>query len=547
MADTTFVDQVTKVPASWLNQINREVYGVSSVADIRNLDSTIYSRVRTLGYYANGGGGSGEYWHDPSDTTSADNGCTIIKAVDNARWKLIVSGNSIDILQAGASTTLADNAAAINTAIGLGYDVTAPAGTFKTGSSIVIKGNFRGVGSELTIIQPTAVTFPAFTNSGTNRFKYIISGVKIDYSVAAGGVAATNAAACGFTYTGTVAGQYDAEFTLEDIWMINPYTGFNDASLSYMYSLRGVRVDGAKNGFIKSQPGTTITLEHCYANGCSVQAYNFSGVNQLKLINCAFDNCTTSSEPVLFATCYGVSIIGMDFESNSITMNYFGVIHFDNCSGFLIDGLRGFSNTYAIGVNEGYSIYVSAGSVGTIKNAVIGTAKESLTVTGTGVTYPISIRDASSVFIESSSIDTLSGGGVTARGIACSEYAADASIVEIAANCTVPTIYSISATAKVVNRALPDVSPDRLNNSVTLTVGIDSPVQIFDTPLTVNQTATFAAFNLFNGARFKVVRTANATGAVTLTVNGAKALAAGQWVEYQHNGTAWFETSFGSL
>ena len=61
---------------------------VPTVADLRNVGKTTCHNVVTLGYYAAGDGGSSNYRYDPSDTTSTDNGGTVIVAADNGRWKL---------------------------------------------------------------------------------------------------------------------------------------------------------------------------------------------------------------------------------------------------------------------------------------------------------------------------------------------------------------------------------------------------------------------------------------------------------------------------
>ena len=65
---------------------------VTNVAAVRALDKTKIGYAVTKGYYTAGDGGAGEYWYDGSDTTSTDNGGTIIVASDSGRWKLISSG-----------------------------------------------------------------------------------------------------------------------------------------------------------------------------------------------------------------------------------------------------------------------------------------------------------------------------------------------------------------------------------------------------------------------------------------------------------------------
>jgi hypothetical protein len=91
------------------------------------------------------------------------------------------------------------------------------------------------------------------------------------------------------------------------------------------------------------------------------------------------------------------------------------------------------------------------------------------------------------------------------------------------------------------------VSADRGDASVTLIRDTDSPIQVFNTPLTVNRTITLSSTYATRGAQFKVVRTAAATGASTLSVGGLKSLAVGQWATVVYNGTTWILLEFGSL
>lgn len=76
-----------------------------TVATIANLKSLIgitdNTTVSTLGYFVAGDGGHGTYYFDLSDTTSADNGGTVIVATDGGRWKLVHDG-TVNALQFGA-------------------------------------------------------------------------------------------------------------------------------------------------------------------------------------------------------------------------------------------------------------------------------------------------------------------------------------------------------------------------------------------------------------------------------------------------------------
>lgn len=81
---------------------------VPSIAGLKALLKTVPSKFAfATGYYAQGDGGGGPYYLDEADTTSTDNGGTIIVATDGGRWKLVFSG-SVDILQFGAKRGVFD-------------------------------------------------------------------------------------------------------------------------------------------------------------------------------------------------------------------------------------------------------------------------------------------------------------------------------------------------------------------------------------------------------------------------------------------------------
>lgn len=102
---------------------------VDSVAALRALSHTRPAAF-VLGYYASGDGGGGKYRYDPADTSSADNGGTVIVAADGARWKLI-HGGKISIRQFGArGNGVSDDAppfrATVDYCVQFQYTVTVP-------------------------------------------------------------------------------------------------------------------------------------------------------------------------------------------------------------------------------------------------------------------------------------------------------------------------------------------------------------------------------------------------------------------------------------
>lgn len=62
---------------------------IDTIAALKTLPKTGSPRAFVTGYYAAGDGGGGTYWYDLTDTTSADNGGSIIVAADGGRWKLV--------------------------------------------------------------------------------------------------------------------------------------------------------------------------------------------------------------------------------------------------------------------------------------------------------------------------------------------------------------------------------------------------------------------------------------------------------------------------
>lgn len=74
---------------------------VDTVAQLKTLDSTQFTRAQLIGYHAAGDGVQSVYRCDLNDKATADDGCQTIVAADGARWKLVHNG-TITSRQAGA-------------------------------------------------------------------------------------------------------------------------------------------------------------------------------------------------------------------------------------------------------------------------------------------------------------------------------------------------------------------------------------------------------------------------------------------------------------
>lgn len=119
---------------------------VSSISDLKSIDSSKVKSSFVLGYYVKGDGGGGAYYFDSTDTASLDNGGTVIVAVDGGRWKLSQQGR-VSVKQFGAKGDGAtDDSGAItraHTAIPALYY---PASTYRCASKITLSGQVLMLG-----------------------------------------------------------------------------------------------------------------------------------------------------------------------------------------------------------------------------------------------------------------------------------------------------------------------------------------------------------------------------------------------------------------
>ncbi len=92
-------------------------------------------------------------------------------------------------------------------------------------------------------------------------------------------------------------------------------------------------------------------------------------------------------------------------------------------------------------------------------------------------------------------------------------------------------------------------SADNGNLAATIYAGTSARTQVWNTAITADRAVTLSTTNAVNGSKFRVVRTAAATGAFNLNVGTGplKALAAGTWCDVEYDGSAWFLSAYGSL
>jgi len=137
---------------------------VSTMADVRKMPKTGNPVAFALSYSTSGDQGGGHYYLDTADTTSADNGGTVLVASDGGRWKLKHSGTiSVRVFGAGRG---GDDTAAFKAACGLGLRVHAPAGNYLITGNVPVSWELFGDGKNSTTITVNGSGFDVFTFSG---------------------------------------------------------------------------------------------------------------------------------------------------------------------------------------------------------------------------------------------------------------------------------------------------------------------------------------------------------------------------------------------
>lgn len=168
--------------------LNNFITAVDTIDDLKDILSTEYTNAYVKGYYVSGDGGGGHYYYDSTDTTSADNGGTIIVATDLARWKLLLTGQPVSVLQFGATPDFStDSTAEIQAAIdwlGSGGGVVVIDGGFlvtdiTVNANVTLRGN-NGAPAQSATGSYSPLTVPSSLVLATADTITLKQGAKID-------------------------------------------------------------------------------------------------------------------------------------------------------------------------------------------------------------------------------------------------------------------------------------------------------------------------------------------------------------------------------
>lgn len=427
---------------------------VGSVAELRSLKKATNTQALATGYYAMGDGGGGTYYCDVSDTTSADNGGSVIVASDGARWKL-ANTSAVSVKQFGAKGDGAtDDAAAINRALSSGAKtVYFPAGVYVIGAALVpfSTQHLYGDGWESIIYQKNGANLESMIEGGINTnpsFRYQISDLKLDGNKAnqtagAGyGIRTHNPLYCWFT-------RVIIESTRGSGFFHNTFTVTNAATFeNYLMNCRAFKTGGA--GAFINGPGTDNHIRGGNYGACDTAGIYMS----------------TPSSSIKGATIFGAGITpqGVSIDGASIQVQE------NEIEGFVQDTVVVSANgSYAyIAGNKIYAGCFTAGSAGLYDGITVAADANYGTITNNKVyaaigstyamRYAISFAGAHNQWTISGNDLTLIGAGATQKtgmivnGLLSSDktdsnWSRSAVVASLAADITAPTL---SAWTKLV-------------------------------------------------------------------------------------------------
>lgn len=297
-----------------------------TVADLRLGTTSGINFQLTSGYYAAGDtGGNSLYRRVPGDTTSADNGGSVLVDANNVRWYLCHSG-SVNIEQFGAKPDATTNSASIvNTMLNVAgiKEVTFGAGPYAWTGAITMVANkslrgIEGAGTSVYVLGATTVIMKQATN--VSGFLFECTGMPVSTYLFL-----LNTAAGGMEYV-----------TLEDMTLYH-CKGFATDDNHATNVATNVRIRGISSRLTKG-PGLFFRDVWAFLECRDIAmdyvgnavAQNYTGFSIVNNQGCLFDNCEVTGTTGLVAGTNGAQI---GFSFNTCLAIYLRRCFADTCGG----------------------------------------------------------------------------------------------------------------------------------------------------------------------------------------------------------------------
>lgn len=281
------------------------------------------SQAHVLGFSAIADGGEGLFNLNPADTTSADNGGTILVDGAGQRWYRQRGGNAINLLWFGGAG-LSDFSPALNSALALagtmrpGAEIFIPAGSFNFNSLVSFTYpastpfglTIRGAGADITVLNWPSTSGLSFSMSIPQHTIHML-----DMTVASGAAGTGNGIACAQSSPQGIFGQNDfTRLTLRGSDGVNLGNYWNNAIA--INGLGNINFDGL---LVYGHP---VSGSSSAGNGVIISGLT-SGTNIFAIVynftDCSFWELGTCIE-------YGTNLQGMSINACNFTNSTNGIL-----------------------------------------------------------------------------------------------------------------------------------------------------------------------------------------------------------------------------
>ena len=311
--------------------LERAIRYFSTIAALRVNSGVGPSAVWVEGYYAGSDGGEGLFYSSSTDTTSADNGGTIIVDTSGTRWYRAYNKSALNVLWFGADpSAIADSQPAFANALAVSGNIFVPAGKYKLNSALAYTlpngaaaFTMTGAGPDATTLywpsgQGLTVNFPSASNTAHIR--------DMTFTTATAGAGSRglllNYTGTSYVITSALTDVTNCTFRGDDGYIINYYW---DQAVKVVavnnVDFTNVSVSGpAPGGSGYTNVGTGVYLEGSTAHSFYGVVYNFYG--------CLFNYLASG-------VLYGDYIQGVTLTQCNFTGGTNGVVSYTSETGTL--------------------------------------------------------------------------------------------------------------------------------------------------------------------------------------------------------------------